>query len=106
MKIDFGQVFQQAQSFKQEMQQAMEELNEVEVTGKSGAGLVEITMSCRHDVRAVHIDSSLLEGDKAILQDLVAAAFNDALREVEVKTKEKMGGMAPGINIPGMKHLF
>ncbi len=106
MKLDFGQVFQQAQSIKQEMQQAMAELNEIEVTGQSGAGLVEITMNCRHDVRTVHVDPSLLEGDKEIMEDLIAAAFNDALKKTEAKTRERLGGMTSDINLPGLTNLF
>lgn len=91
---------------RQEMQQAMAELNEIEVTGQSGAGLVKVTMTCRHDVRAVEIAPSLLEGDREIMEDLIAAAFNDALKRTEVKTKEKLGGMAPDLNLPGLKNLF
>ncbi|MBP7665241.1 MAG: YbaB/EbfC family nucleoid-associated protein, partial [Burkholderiaceae bacterium] len=77
------------------------------VTGESGAGLVKVQMTCKHDVRRVTIDPSLLADDKDMLEDLVAAAFNDAVRRVESTTQEKMGKLTAGMpNIPGMKFPF
>ncbi len=77
------------------------------MTGESGAGLVKVQMTCKHDVRRVTIDPSLLADDKDMLEDLVAAAFNDAVRRVESTTQEKMGKLTAGMpNIPGMKFPF
>jgi len=77
------------------------------VTGESGAGMVRITMTCRHQVKAVEIDDSLLGDDKEMLEDLIVAAFNDSIRKVEKTVQEKFSGMASGLNLPpGMKLPF
>ncbi|WP_432472660.1 YbaB/EbfC family nucleoid-associated protein [Amphritea sp. HPY] len=106
MKGGMGNLMKQAQKMQEDMQKAQEEIARTEVNGESGAGLVKITMNGRHDVKSVVIDDSLMEEDKEILEDLIAAAVNDAVRKVESSTQEKMakvtGGMAmpPGFNMP------
>jgi DNA-binding YbaB/EbfC family protein len=97
----------QAQQMQADMQKAQEELASMEVTGQSGGGLVKITMTGKHEVRRVVIDDSLLADDKDMLEDLVAAAINDAVHKVEATTQERMAGLASGINLPpGMKLPF
>ena len=96
-----GNMMKQAQAMQENMQKAQSELAEMEVDGQSGGGLVSITMSCRHDVRRVKIAPELVGDDIDVLEDLVAAAFNDALRKVETVTQEKMGGLTAGLNLPG-----
>jgi DNA-binding YbaB/EbfC family protein len=89
------------------MQRMQEELANLEVEGQSGAGLVRIVMTCKHDVKRVAIDPSLVGDDKEMLEDLVAAAFNDAARKVEAAVAEKMGGMTAGLGLPpGFKLPF
>ena len=106
MKGGLGNIMKQAQAMQENMQKAQEELASVEVSGEAGGGLVKVTMTCRHDVRRIEIDPALLEDEKEVLEDLVAAAFNDAVRKVESTTKEKMSGLTAGLNIPGMKLPF
>lgn len=106
MKGGIGNIMKQAQAMQENMQKAQEELANIEVKGQSGAGLVEITMSCRFDVRKVTIDPDLMNDDREVLEDLVAAAFNDAVRKAEQTTQEKMGGLASGLNIPGLNLPF
>lgn len=97
----------QAQEMQERMQKMQEELANAEVTGESGAGMVKVTMTGRHDVKRVQIDDGLLSESKEILEDLVAAAVNDAVRKVERHNQEKMGGLASGINLPpGFKMPF
>ncbi len=97
----------QAQAMQENMQKAEEELSRMEVTGTSGAGLVEIVMTCRHDVKAVSIDPALMQDDKEVLEDLIAAAMNDAVRKAESQVQNKMGGLTSGINLPaGFKLPF
>ena len=81
---------------------AQEELAQVEVTGTAGGGLVEITMTCRHDARRIFIDDNLMSDDKEVLEDLIAAAVNDAVRRIEKVSQEKMGSLTSGLNIPGL----
>ena len=106
MKAQLGQLMRQAQKMQENLKKAQDELGQLEVTGESGGGMVKVTMSCKHDVRRVAIDPGLLDDDKDMLEDLVAAAINDACRKVEKTTQEKMwgltGGMGlpPGINLP------
>lgn len=107
MKGGIGNIMKQAQAMQEQMQKAQEELLNLEVTGEAGAGMVKVTMTCRHDVKRVELDPSLLEDDKDMLEDLIAAAMNDANRRVEEKTKEKMAGMTAGLGLPpGMKLPF
>ena len=105
MKEGMDQLLKQAQKMQSDMQKAQEELATLEVAGESGAGMVKITMNCRHDVVGVVIDPQTLD-DKEMLEDLVAAAVNDAVRKVEKLSKDKMGGLMGGLNIPGMKLPF
>jgi DNA-binding YbaB/EbfC family protein len=107
MKGGLGNLMKQAQQMQADMQKAQQELASMEVTGQSGGGLVKITMTGKHEVRRVVIDDSLLADDKDMLEDLVAAAINDAVHKVEATTQERMAGLTSGINLPpGMKLPF
>lgn len=102
MKGGLGNLMKQAQAMQANMKKAQEELARIEVTGSAGGGMVSITMTCRHDVKKVVIDNELMGDDKEMLEDLIAAAVNDAVRKVEAETASKMGGITGGLNIPGM----
>ena len=93
---------------QENMQKAQDELANIEVVGESGGGMVRLTMTCRHDVKNVNIDAELLGDpeDKEVVEDLVAAALNDAVRKVEKTTQEKMSGLTGGLDIPGFKMPF
>ena len=107
MKGQLAGLMKQAQAMQDNMKRAQEELALMEVEGQSGAGLVKVTMSCKHDVKRVAIDASLLAEDKDMLEDLVAAAFNDAVRRAEEVSTEKMGKLTAGMPMPpGMKFPF
>ena len=106
MKGGLGNIMKQAQAMQENMQKAQEELANIEVTGESGAGMVQVVMSCRHDVKKITIDPELMTDDKEVLEDLIAAGVNDAVRKVEKTTEEKMGGLTSGLNIPGLKLPF
>ena len=107
MKNQLAGLMKQAQQMQENMQRAQEELARIEVEGQSGAGLVRVVMTCRHDVKRVSIDPSLLGDDRDMLEDLVAAAFNDAVRRAESVTQEKMGGLTAGLPMPpGFKLPF
>lgn len=107
MKNPLGNLMKQAQEMQAQMQQAQEELGRMEVKGEAGGGLVSLTMSCRHEVRAIRIDDALIGDDKDMLEDVLAAAFNDALRKVEQTVQEKYAGMTSGLGLPpGMKLPF
>jgi len=107
MKGQIAGLMRQAQQMQENMKKAQEALADILVDGASGGGMVKVTMSCRHDVKRVQIDPSLLGEDKDMLEDLVAAAFNDALRKVEATSQEKMAGVTAGIPMPpGMKLPF
>ncbi len=107
MKGGIGQLMKQAQQMQADMQKAQEEMAELTVTGESGAGLVKVTMTCKHQIQALDIDESLLADDKELLEDLIVAAFNDAIRRVEKTIQEKFSGMASGLSLPpGMKLPF
>jgi DNA-binding YbaB/EbfC family protein len=107
MKNPLGNLMKQAQQMQEQMQQAQEELGGLEVTGEAGGGMVTLTMTCRYEVHGITIDDALLGEDKDMLEDVLAAAFNDALRKVEKTTQEKYSGMAGGLNLPaGMKLPF
>ncbi len=107
MKGQLAGLMKQAQAMQDNLKKAQEELGGIEVEGQSGAGLVKITMTCKHDVRRVKIDPSLLADDKDMLEDLVAAAFNDAIRRAEEVSAEKMGKLTGGMQLPpGMKMPF
>ena len=92
----------QAQQMQANMEKAQKELASVEVTGQAGGGMVKITMTGKHDIKRVQIEDALFEDDKEMLEDLIAAAVNDANRQVEQTTQERMSGMLP----PGMKMPF
>ena len=106
MKGGIAGLMKQAQMMQENMKKAQEQLALVEVEGQSGAGMVKVLMTCSHDVRRVAIDASVMD-DKEMLEDLVAAAINDAMRRVEEVTKERMAGFTAGMNLPaGMKLPF
>ena len=95
-------LMKQAQTMQDNLKKAQDELAFVEVTGESGAGLVKITITCKHEVKRVQIDLSLLADDKDMLEDLVAAAFNDAARKAEEASQQKMGKLTSGMpGLPG-----
>ena len=107
MKGGIGQLMKQAQQMQADMKKAQEEMAKVTVTGESGAGMVKITMTCQHQVQALEIDESLIGDDKEMLEDLIIAAFNDAIRRVEKTIQEKFSGVASGLSLPpGMKMPF
>jgi DNA-binding YbaB/EbfC family protein len=107
MKNQLAGLMKQAQQMQENMQRAQEELAQTEVEGQAGAGLVKVAMTCRHAVKRVTIDPTLLGEDKDMLEDLVAAAFNDAVRRVESTTQEKLSGIAGGMGLPpGFKLPF
>ena len=107
MKGDLGNLMKQAQQMQANMQKAQEEVARLEVEGAAGGGLVKVTMNGQHEVRRVHIDDSLVGDDKDMLEDLIAAAINDAVQRVEVESKEKMAKVTAGIPLPpGMKLPF
>jgi hypothetical protein len=101
MKGGLGNLMKQAQKMQENLQKAQEELGNMEVTGQAGGGLVSVVMTGRHDVKRVTIDDSLFGDDKEMLEDLVAAAVNDAVRQVELNSKEKMAAMTGGLGLPG-----
>jgi DNA-binding YbaB/EbfC family protein len=107
MKGGIGQLMKQAQQMQADMQKAQEEMANLTVNGESGAGMVKIMMTCKYEVRALDIDDSLIGDDKEMLEDLIVAAFNDAVRRVEKTTQEKFSGMTSGLSLPpGMKLPF
>lgn len=104
---DFTELMNQARQLQEKMQQAQEDLANLEVNGESGAGLVTVKMNGKHDVKAVKLADTLLDEDKEVVEDLIAAAINDAVRKVEEKNRETMSGMAGGFNLPeGFKFPF
>src|SRR5512134_4004878 len=107
MKGQLAGLMKQAQQVQENMRKLQEQLATTEVEGQSGAGLVKVVMTCKHDVKRVSIDPSLLADDKDMLEDLVAAAFNDAVRRAEATSQERMGKLTAGMpQIPGMKFPF
>ena len=107
MKGGIGQLMKQAQQMQADMKKAQEEMAKLTVTGESGAGMVRITMTCQHQVKALEIDAALVGDDKEMLEDLIVAAFNDAVRRVEKTIQDKFSGMASGLALPpGIKLPF
>lgn len=108
MKLgNMNELMKQAQAMQEKMQKMQEDVAKLEVTGESGAGLVKIVMNGRHDVRTVNIDSSMLSEEKEILEDLIAAAINDAVRKVESTSQEQMQKLTGGMQMPpGFKMPF
>lgn len=106
-KAGMGDLMKKAQEMQENMQKMQAEIANTEVLGESGAGLVKITLLGNHNVRKVEIDDSLMEDDKEMLEDLIAAAMNDAVRRVEELNKSKMGGLTGGMDLPpGFKMPF
>ena len=107
MKGGLGGLMKQAQKLQEDLQQAQNELATMEVVGEAGAGMVTVTMTGRHDVRSVRIDAELMAEDKEMLEDLIAAAVNDAVHKVEARTRDRFSGLGAGLNLPsGMKLPF
>jgi len=106
MKGGLGNILKQAQAMQENLKRAQEELAALEITGSAGGGMVRVTMTGRHNVKRVELDPSLLKDDKDMLEDLVAAAVNDAVRKIEQATQERMAGITGGMNIPGMPMPF
>ena len=107
MRGNIGELMKQAQMMQENMRRMQEQLAAVEVEGQSGAGMVKVVMNCKHDVKRVMIDPSLVGDDREMLEDLVAAAFNDAARRVEQTVAEKMSGFTAGLGLPpGLKLPF
>lgn len=107
MKGGIGGLMKQAQKMQEDMKKAQAELATLEVEGQSGGGMVKVVMNGRHEIRRVNIDDSLMSDDKDMLEDLIAAAVNDAVRKVEQTSSDKMSGVTAGMNLPaGMKLPF
>lgn len=105
--FNMGNMMKQAQLMQERLQKAQDEIAKMEVVGESGAGMVKITVTGNHEVRRVSIDDSLFTDDKDILEDLLAAAFNDAERRIEEQSKEKLSAVTGGMQLPpGMKLPF
>ena len=106
MKGNIGQMMKQAQMMQENMRRMQEQLGTLEVEGRSGSGMVKVTMTCKHETRRVSIDPSLT-ADREMLEDLLVAAFNDAARKVEATAQEKMGALTAGMGLPaGLKLPF
>jgi len=101
MKGAMGNLMKQAQKMQEDMQKAQEEVANLEVEGQAGGGMVKVVMNGRHELRKVTLDDSLMQDDKEMVEDLLAAAVNDAVRRVEQQTQEKMAGVTAGLNLPG-----
>ena len=107
MRGNIGELMKQAQVMQENMRRMQEQLATVEVEGQSGAGMVKVVMTCKHEVKRIAIDPSLVGDDREMLEDLVAAAFNDAARRVEETVAEKMSGFTAGLGLPpGFKLPF
>jgi DNA-binding YbaB/EbfC family protein len=107
MKGNIGQMMKQAQMMQENMRRMQEQLGTMEVEGQSGSGMVKVVMTCKHEVRRVSIDPSLVGDDKDMLEDLLVAAINDAARKVEATVQEKMGALTAGMGLPpGLKLPF
>jgi DNA-binding YbaB/EbfC family protein len=100
MKGELGKMMQQAQKMQEQMQEAQEEMARLEVEGAAGGGMVKVTMTGKHEVRNVALDDSLMNDDREMLEDLVAAALNDAVQKVEAEQQERYSGMASGMGLP------
>ncbi len=101
MKGAMGSMMKQAQKMQEDMQKAQEEIANMEVEGQAGGGMVKVVMNGRHELRKVELDDSLMSDDKEMIEDLLAAAVNDAVRRIEQQSSEKMSGVTAGINLPG-----
>ena len=101
-----GNIMKQAQEMQEKLKAAQEELASIEIEGVSGGDMVKVIMTCKYDVKRISIDPVLLQDEKEILEDMVAAAVNDAVRKVEKTSQEKMSGLTSGLNIPGLNLPF
>ena len=99
--MNMNSLLKQAQKMQEDMQKAQEEVANLEVEGQAGGGMVKVVMNGRHEIRKVTLDDSLMQDDKEMIEDLLAAAVNDAVRHVEQVTQEKMSGLSAGLNLPG-----
>ncbi|MGH8144754.1 MAG: YbaB/EbfC family nucleoid-associated protein [Rhodanobacteraceae bacterium] len=107
MKGQIGQLMQQAQRMQEELKHAQEEIARMEVTGSAGGGMVEVTMTGRHEVRRVRIDRKMMADDPEMTEDMVTAAINDAVNKIAEVSQEKLGGVSSGMNLPpGFKLPF
>lgn len=107
MKGGLGNIMKQAQQMQEDLKKVQDEIARTEISGEAGAGLVKVVMTGKHDVKKVSIDKSLLEDDVEMLEDLIAAAVNDANRRVETMTQDKMSELSSGLNLPpGMNLPF
>jgi hypothetical protein len=107
MKGGIGNMMKQAQKMQEDMQKAQQEIATMEVEGQAGGGMVKVIMNGRHEICRVSLDDSLMDDDKEMIEDLLAAAVNDAVRRIEAETQEKMSGVTAGMNLPaGMKLPF
>lgn len=107
MRGNFGDMMKQAQALQTNMQKAQAEIALLEVVGESGGGMVKITMTGKHEVRRVQIEPAVIGEDREMLEDLLAAAVNDAVHKVETRTQEKMSSLMAGMRLPpGMKLPF
>lgn len=102
MRGGLGNIMKQAQEMQEKMKRIQEELASLEITGRAGGGLVTVVMTCRHDMRSVTIDPVLMGDDKEVLEDLIAAAVNDAVLRIEKTVQERMSSVTGGLNIPGL----
>lgn len=104
---DINELMKQAKQMQEQMQRAQQEAAKLVLVGESGAGLVKIHMNGRHDVQKVELDNGLMEEDKDVIEDLIAAAINDAVKKIEAKNRDSMSGMAAGLKLPeGFKLPF
>lgn len=101
-----GNIMKQAQEMQEKLKAAQEELAAIEIEGVAGGDMVKVIMTCKYDVKRITIDPVLMQDDKEILEDMVAAAVNDAVRKVEKTSQEKMSGLTSGLNIPGLNLPF
>ncbi len=101
MKGAMGNMMKQAQKMQEDMQKAQAEIASMEVEGQAGGGMVKVVMNGRHELRNVQLDDSLMSDDKDMLEDLLAAAVNDAVRKIEVESSSRMSGLTAGLNLPG-----
>jgi len=107
MKGGLGNLMKQAQAMQENMKKMQDEVANMEVEGQAGGGMVKVIMTGRHDIKRVHLDDSLMGDDKEMLEDLIAAAVNDAVRQVEKTTQDKMSGLTGGLDLPpGFKLPF
>ena len=102
MKGGLGQLMKQAQAMQENLRKAQAELATIEVDGQAGGGLVRVTITCRNNVRKVHLDETLLKEDREVLEDLLTAAMNDAIHKAEQVSQERLSGLAAGLDIPGL----